>query len=251
MSRIVNIMPMAGLGKRFLNSEFNLPKPLIKIFNKPMFIQAAKSMPRSDLNIFICNKKLLKKFKINKILQEEYKKNKFKIITVHRITKGQASTCLLAEKLIKKDDKIFIHSCDSLIKFNLIDLNKKLTNSDAVILTTKPNNLHLKNIKSFGWVNFKKNKIHKITCKKKASSRPKKDLIIIGSFAFKNKEIYSKTIRNLLRTNKKVNNEYYMDMVFSHALEKDYKIKNLKVKSYISWGTPKELLEWKKRNAKI
>ena len=231
MSRIVNIMPMAGLGKRFLNSEFNLPKPLIKIFNKPMFIQAAKSMPRSDLNIFICNKKLLKKFKINKILQEEYKKNKFKIITVHRITKGQASTCLLAEKLI--------------------DLNKKLTNSDAVILTTKPNNLHLKNIKSFGWVNFKKNKIHKITCKKKASSRPKKDLIIIGSFAFKNKEIYSKTIRNLLRTNKKVNNEYYMDMVFSHALEKDYKIKNLKVKSYISWGTPKELLEWKKRNAKI
>ena len=57
MSRIVNIMPMAGLGKRFFQSSFNLPKPLIKIQNKPMFIKAAKSMPKSNLNIFICNKK--------------------------------------------------------------------------------------------------------------------------------------------------------------------------------------------------
>ena len=75
MSRIVNIMPMAGLGERFLDSKFNLPKPLIKILKKPMFIQASKSLPKSDLNIFICNKKLLEKFNIKKIIANEYKKN--------------------------------------------------------------------------------------------------------------------------------------------------------------------------------
>ena len=47
MTRIINIMPMAGLGSRFYESEFNLPKPLIKINKKPMFIQAAKSMPKA------------------------------------------------------------------------------------------------------------------------------------------------------------------------------------------------------------
>ena len=66
MSRIVNIMPMAGLGKRFYDSVFRLPKPLIQIKNKPMFIQAANSMPKSDLNIFICNKKLVTEYKIKK-----------------------------------------------------------------------------------------------------------------------------------------------------------------------------------------
>ena len=35
-------MPMAGLGKRFSESNYNLPKPLILIKNKPMFIQAEK-----------------------------------------------------------------------------------------------------------------------------------------------------------------------------------------------------------------
>jgi dTDP-glucose pyrophosphorylase len=250
MSRIVNLMPMAGLGKRFINSEFNLPKPLIKINRKPMFIQASKSMPKSNVNIFICNKNLVKKFKINKIIAKEYKKN-FKIITVKRATKGQANTCLLAEKFLKKNDKIFIHSCDSFIKYNSKDLNKKIENSDTVILTTKPNKLHLKNIKSFGWVNCKNEKINKITCKKKASSTPNKDHVIIGSFAFKNKKIFLKTIKDLFKSKKKVNNEYYLDMAISNALTNNYKICNLIVKSYISWGTPKELITWKKRNGKI
>ena len=249
MSRLVNIMPMAGLGKRFLNSDYNLPKPLIKIKKKPMFIKASESMPKSKLSIFVCNSKLLKKFKIDKIISKEYKKY-FKIITVKRLTQGQASTCLLAEKFLKKNDKIFIHSCDSLIKYNILDLNRKLNNSDAVILTTKPNNLHLKNIKSFGWVNIKNKKINKITCKKKASSKPNKDFVIIGSFGFKNKNIFSKMIRELIRSKKKVNNEYYVDMAFSHALNNNYKINNLTVKSYISWGTPKELINWEKRIAK-
>ena len=59
---------------------------------------------------------------------------------------------------------IFIHSCDSLLKYNLKKLNHKIELNDAVILTTKQNHIHLKNIKSYGWVN-KKKKVNKITCK--------------------------------------------------------------------------------------
>ena len=250
MSRIVNIMPMAGLGKRFLDSEFKLPKPLIQIIKKPMFIEASKSMPKSRLNIFICNKNLLNKFKIKKIITNEYKNN-FKIVTVKRTTKGQANTCLLAEKLINNNGRIFIHSCDSLIKYNITDLYKKIKNSDAVILTTKPNKVHLKNIKSYGWVKSVGDKIEKITCKKKASKTPDKDHVITGSFAFKNKKIFSKTIRNLIKSKKKINNEYYMDMVFSYALRKSYDIENLEVNSYFSWGTPEELEKWEKKSGKI
>ncbi len=250
MSRIVNIMPMGGLGKRFLNSKYKLPKPLIEIKKKPMFIQAAKSMPKSDLNIFVCNKNLVKKYKINKILKHEYK-SKFKIITINKVTKGQANTCLLAEKCLKKDDMIFIHSCDSLLKYNLKKLNHKIELNDAVILTTKPNHIHLKNIKSYGWVNFKKRKVNKITCKAKASLEPKNDFVIVGSFAFKNKNIFSKTIRNLIKSGQKINNEYYMDMVLSYALKKKYKIDNLIVNSYESWGTPEELIRWEKNSGKI
>ena len=246
MTRIVNIMPMAGLGKRFFKSDFNLPKPLIPIKNKPMFIQAAKSMPKSNLNIFICNKKLVKHYNIRKILSKEFK-NKFKLITVKRTTKGQANTCLLAKKFLKKNDKIFIHSCDSLIKFDSRNLEKDLDKFKGIIYTTKPNKIHLTNVKSYGWVNLKKNKIHKITCKKKASSFPKNDFVIIGTFAFQSKSTFLKLTRKLIKNKQTVNNEYYLDMVFKLAVESQNNIKNVKVKKYFSWGTPNELYIWKKK----
>lgn len=246
MSRIVNIMPMAGLGSRFYKSNFVLPKPMIKIKNKPMFVQAAKSMPKSELNIFICNENLVKNFKIYKILSKEFSK-KFKLITVKKTTNGQASTCLLAKKFLKKKDKIFIHSCDSLIKFKSNNLKSYLDHYDGIIFTTKPNKTHLQNIKSYGWVNLINNKIQKITCKEKASLFPKKDLVIIGTFGFQNKDIFLKLTNDLIKSNQRVNNEYYIDMIFKMAVENKYRIKNIQVKSYHSWGTPVELIKWKKK----
>jgi dTDP-glucose pyrophosphorylase len=239
-------MPMAGLGKRFINSDYNLPKPLISVKNKPMFLQAATSMPKSDLNIFICNKKLVDKFQIRKILSKEFK-NKFKLLIIKRTTKGQANTCLLAKKYLRKTDKIFIHSCDSLIKFNSDNLKKDLKQFEGIIYTTKANKIHVNNVKSYGWISLRKEKIYKISCKEKASSYPKKDFVIIGSFAFKNKMVFLKLTKELFKSKQKINNEYYLDMVFKVAFENKCKIKNVKVNSYYSWGTPEELTNWKKK----
>ena len=244
MTRIVNIMPMAGLGKRFIDSIYNLPKPLISVKNKPMFIQAAKSMPKSDINIFICNDKLVDHYKVKKILDKEFN-NRFELVTIKKLTSGQASTCLLAKKYLKKNDKIFIHSCDNLIKFNSNFIRKDLKKFDGIIYTAKPNKTHLQNINSFGWVNLKNNKIHNISCKSKASSFPKKDLVIVGTFAFKNKNIFLKLIKQLIKSKLKINNEYYLDMVFKLAVNRKYKIKNFKVDTYYNWGTPEELKKWK------
>ena len=41
---------------------------------------AAKSMPKSKLNIFICNKKLVDQYNIKKILTKEFK-NKYRLVT--------------------------------------------------------------------------------------------------------------------------------------------------------------------------
>ena len=108
MNKIINIMPMAGLGKRFLESNYKLPKPLIKVNKNPMFIEAFKSMPTTKENIFICNKKLIDEFGINKLIFKKLKK-KFKLIKVKKITKGQASSCMLDNKFLKNNKNIFIH----------------------------------------------------------------------------------------------------------------------------------------------
>ena len=49
--RKINLVPMAGEGKRFLDEGYKIPKPLIKIHCIPMFVHAAKALPKADLYI--------------------------------------------------------------------------------------------------------------------------------------------------------------------------------------------------------
>ena len=47
------VMPMAGLGKRFSDEGFEIPKPLIDVSGSPMFLQAALDQPMSAKNAFV------------------------------------------------------------------------------------------------------------------------------------------------------------------------------------------------------
>ena len=156
-------------------------------------------------------------------------------------TDGQASTCLLAKDLINDDDMIFIHSCDSFIDFNKNKFLKLINSNEIIIFTTKPNISHLKSINSYGWVHSSNNKIIRITCKAAASQNSKNDSVIIGSFAFKNKSFFLKSINSMISNDIRINNEYYLDVAMSEAIRLNFKIKEFLVDKYINWGTPKEL----------
>ena len=98
--RRVNLIPMAGLGKRFLDKGYEIPKPLILIKNKPMFVRAVKCLPKSDLLIFICLKEHIKKYKIDKIINHFFPNSKIIISKKKKI--GQAADCFEASKFLKK-----------------------------------------------------------------------------------------------------------------------------------------------------
>jgi len=245
---LVNIMPMAGKGKRFLIKKYKLPKPYIRINHLPMFILSNLCMPKAEKNIFLYLKSHDKYFKKN--VGKLSSLQNVCPIEVNKISNGQATTCLLAKDYINDNDKIFVHSCDSYIKFNKKLFNKLLNSNDILIFTTKPNEFHLMNQNSFGWVNIIDDSINKITCKKVASNDPKNDKIIIGTFAFKNKEIFINSIKNIIKNKIKVNDEYYLDMAVSEALKKNIKISIVEVDKYYSWGTPSEMEKFKK-NTKL
>ena len=54
INRKVNLIPIAGLGLRFKNKGYKIPKPLIPINGTPMFVSAARALPKADLYIFVC-----------------------------------------------------------------------------------------------------------------------------------------------------------------------------------------------------
>ncbi|MCC6274982.1 MAG: NTP transferase domain-containing protein, partial [Leptospiraceae bacterium] len=65
----VNLIPMAGAGKRFQDEGYNLPKPLIRVDGEPMILKACDSLPDADEWVFVCRSEHLRKSDLEQILK--------------------------------------------------------------------------------------------------------------------------------------------------------------------------------------
>ena len=64
------IIPMSGLGTRFVNAGYKDPKPLIIVDNKPIIEHVVNLFPEENDISFICNDKHLKETKMKNILNK-------------------------------------------------------------------------------------------------------------------------------------------------------------------------------------
>jgi len=238
--RKINVIAMAGSGQRFLDQNYKTPKPLIIIKKKPMFYYAAKSLPLSQKIIFIYQKKLSFIYKIKFFVKKFFKNSK--IIEIRKKTNGQATTCKLASKYLNNDDIVTYGACDFFFDFNRKLFDELIDSNDVIIFVHKPMKTNIINFKEYGWIKKgTKNTILKIQCKNKVSKSPKNDLVITGTFTFKNKKIFHHSYKEMVNKIDKINNEFYMDTVAKHALFLKYNVKYILVKNFKSYGTPGEL----------
>ncbi len=247
--RNINIIAMAGMGKRFKKKKKRILKPLYQIKKKPIFYYATKSLPSSYSNLFVCKINDLKKFKLSNVIKIYFKK--FKIYRLKKKTQGQAITCQIASKDILNNTNVTFGSCDYSYSFNKKKFKSLIKNNDLVIFVNKPGSHNLTYPNQYGWVKSdKKKKILKINCKKTVSLKPYNDYVIVGAFSFKNINIFKKSYKSMKREKDMINNEYYMDTVAKHALKIGYKVSMIKVDNYKNYGTLESINRYEKYKQK-
>lgn len=242
MPRKVNLIPMAGEGQRFIDAGYKIPKPLVSIADEPMIVRAARSLPKSDKWIFICRDHHIKQSAIDKILCDYF--HGAEVIGIKNLTEGQASTCLLAEDTLTEDDILTIGACDNSMTYDHDKFEKLMQDDtvDAIIWTFRSNPAVLQNPKMYGWVVVEDgNIVRKISCKIPVSDSPIKDHAIIGTFTFKKAADFVSCSKAMIKANRRVNNEFYVDEVMNVAVETGLKVVVFEVDRYICWGTPQDL----------
>ena len=128
---MVNLIPMAGEGKRFKESGYSTPKPLIKVDGKPMVIKSLESLPKASRNILIVRKDHLNIVNFKSLLDNHFEN--VIIIEIDYLTDGQASTCLLSESYVPENSILNIGACDVGFKYDSNKYNKKLNEFDSFI----------------------------------------------------------------------------------------------------------------------
>ena len=240
---MINLIPMAGEGKRYKDENYKIPKPLILVSGKPMAVMAAESLPKPDKWIFICRKEHIDNYKIDKALKSYFPNAK--IVIIDKLTEGQASTCLLAKNLINNNEELLIGACDNGMVWNKEKFEELKKEADCLVWTFRNNVAVKKKPQAYGWtVVDDKNNVLKTFVKIPISDNPIKAHAIVGTFWFKKGKIFVEAAENMIRKNIKVNNEFYVDSVINEVIEAGYQVKVFEVEKYICWGTPDDLKKY-------
>ncbi len=94
------LIPMAGLGKRFLNEGYQITKPLIEVSGNPMVIQATRDLPLAKDYGFVLRQDMPNLQNIIQMLKSNFPKAVLKV--VDRVTEGQACTAMIGLETMKK-----------------------------------------------------------------------------------------------------------------------------------------------------
>ena len=236
------LVPMAGEGKRFKIEGYVHPKPFIEVSSKPMIIQMVNTLPKANHYVFVCREEHVEEYGLDKLLKSNF--TDVHIIAINYLTEGQASSCLLAEKDIDPKSHLLVAPCDNGMTWDRDKFYSLINdqNIDALIWTFRNNVTVNRNPNMYGWVLVdEEERAQKVSCKIPISEGPVHDHAIVATFWFRRAEDFFYYAKLMIKKNRRINNEFYVDELMNELIEDDQIVKVFEIEKYICWGTPDDL----------
>ena len=239
------IMPMAGLGKRFADAGYELPKPIIEVSGKPMFLQAAFDQSPRAGSVFVVRNDMPGVELIVSMIQTH-----FPDAIVSRIdheTEGQACTAKLGLDALHSGSPdqtgpITFAACDNGVIYDHGKLAQLLgdPSTDIILWGTRGYANAARHPQMYGWIELEGNNVTNVSVKAPLEN-PQNDPIVIGTFTFKDPLLFNSVLDRLIAEDRRVNNEFYLDSCVNVAIEAGLSCKYFEVEHYLNWGTPNDL----------
>ena len=227
---MIVLIPLGGLGNRFKNLGYSLPKPLINVMGKPIIFWLLDNLNFKDIEfIYIPYNQELQKYNFEERILKNYPNLTFKFYKLTQNTRGAAETISLSLNQLNIEDQSIL--CLDGDNFYLTDIIK-LWNSKNRLLVF--NDTSQEEVYSYVKTN-NNNTIVEIKEKNKISN-----LACTGAYGFnswKQLNIYCKKIIN---NNIMQKNEFYTSTVIQEMIKDDiqFDISNIDQNNYICLGTP-------------
>ena len=111
MNNIQLIIPMSGIGKRFIDAGYIDPKPLIEVDGHPIIKHVVDLFPGVTDVTFICNEKHLKETNMRGILESISPGCKIYEVSNNN-RKGPVDAVYQIKDQIKDDSEVIVSYCD-------------------------------------------------------------------------------------------------------------------------------------------
>ena len=222
---------MAGAGSRLKTKENKVPKPLVPINGAPMIEHVVRNLNLTGNYIYIVQKSHRKKWNLDRLLNDITPG--CKLVEVDGLTDGQASSALLGKDHINNNEKLLTINCDQILDWNSQAFLDNISDEwvDGCIPAIKTDNPSM----SFAKLNSKG------LVEKTAEKQVISEWGTVGYYYWRKGCNFVKYAEQMLDSNIRVNNEFYICPVYNLAIQDGLKITVQEVNKMWALGTPDEL----------
>lgn len=230
---------MAGEGSRFLKEGWTIPKPLIRLHEKELFLRAIDSISDDEIPMkysFIVRQEHIEKYDIAKEIKAILPDAN--IFSVLKTTRGAVETCLIAESVIADDDAVIVMDCDlefrsekfiEIIKRILVQSMEEA--NGGVLVSFESNETR------YSYAILGEDSYVTRTAEKEVISNH----ALCGAYFFSTGLRFKQIAHQLLNEPEFGNSEYYVSLLYNYLLADGEKVRLAPIEEYHSYGTPEEL----------
>lgn len=227
---------MAGLGSRFANAGYALPKPFIDVAGKPMIVRVMENLEQPDAKFVLVARKehIENNLVLIKQIQSQFDA---RFVPIEKLTEGTACTVLFARRFLPPEESVVIANSDQIVDdcFTQFIQDARARNLDGSILTFTDAELNPK------WSFAKVNDRGLVTevQEKKAISK----YATVGIYYFYRADELIDGIVQMVIENDRTNNEFYICPTYNYLIRNGKKvgIYNIKQPQMHGIGTPEDL----------
>lgn len=240
------VIPMSGLGKRFVESGYKDPKPLIIVDNLPIIEHVVNLFDKkNDKYIFICNDLHLRETNMRQILSNIVPKSKIFEVPVEG-RKGPVHAVSLIFDNIPNNEEIIVSYCDYGAQWNYKKFLKdnRERNSDGSIACYRGFHPHMLGTDNYAFLKeteLGSRWMDKIQEKQPFTDNRMEEYASNGTYYFRNGNIMKKYFKKLMDIGLTLKNEYYVSMVYNLLVEDGLKVNIFEIEKMLQWGTPYDL----------
>lgn len=239
------VIPMSGLGQRFVDSGYNDPKPLIEVDGKPIIEHVVNLFPGEDDITFICNDKHLSETNMREVLTKIKPLGKIHEVPVDGRQGPVHAVSLIFDKI---DDfkEVIVSYCDYGTDWNYNKFLKdtRSRNADGAIACYKGFHPHMLGTDNYAFLketNIGSKLMEAIQEKQPFTSNRMEEYASNGTYYFKSGAIMKKYFQELMNLEIKVKNEYYVSMVYNLMVKEGLNVNIFEIDHMLQWGTPYDL----------
>jgi NDP-sugar pyrophosphorylase family protein len=241
MKNIQLIIPMSGLGLRFVNAGYTDPKPLIKVDNKPIIQHVLELFPGVDTVTFICNEMHLATTDMESVLRTIAPNSKIVSIPYQKL--GPVNAILAAQEYINDDMETIVSYCDygTVWDFEKFINDARKTNAEGSIACYKGFHPHMLGSDNYAFCREENNILLEIKEKQPFTSNKMNEYASNGTYYFSSGSILKKYFSKLIDSKIDTNGEYYVSMVYNLMVVDGLRVNIFEIEKMLQWGTPYDL----------